>query len=259
MKGEKGIRILAPAPYRAKREAEKVDPVTHKPIIGRNGQPITEHVEVIVPAYKVATVFDVSQTEGRELPQIAIDLQDPVKGFDKLMYSLRKASPVPIEFAPMSGLSHGYYHLQDKKIVIREGMSEQQTIKTCIHEMAHAILHDKDTGKERNLDSRTREVQAESVAYTVCQHFGIDSSSYSFGYITGWSRDKNMDELKESMNTIRSTSSEIISSIEKNLSLTQAQTLDSNKSAVKATSQTKMAMEESAAAIVKPKIRHRHH
>ena len=227
-KGQKGIRILAPSPYKIKKDVDKIDPRTHKPVLGRDGQPLRERIEVTVPAYKVTTVFDISQTEGRKLPEIATDLQNDVEGYNHFMEVLKTISPVPIEFRAFEGMSHGYYHLDDKKIVIKEGMSQQQTLKTCIHEMAHEILHDRDTGKEKDHmpDMHTREVEAESVAYTVCQHFGIDSSDYSFGYIAGWSSGKNLEELKTSMNIIRKTASDIISSIENHLYRTKEQSKD---------------------------------
>lgn len=227
-KGQKGIRILAPSPYKIKKDVDMIDPSTHRPVLGRDGKPLREMIEVTVPAYKVTTVFDISQTEGRDLPEIATDLQNDVEGYNRFMEVLKTISPVPIEFRAFEGMSHGYYHLDDKKIVIKEGMSQQQTLKTCIHEITHEILHDRDTGKEKDHmpDMHTREVEAESVAYTVCQHFGIDSSDYSFGYIAGWSSGKNLEELKASMNTIRKTASDIISSIEHHLNIAKENSLD---------------------------------
>lgn len=254
-KGQKGIRILAPSPYKIKKDVDKIDPNTQMPVLGRDGNPLRERVEVTIPAYKVTTVFDVSQTEGRKLPEIASDLQNDVEGYSRFMEALKAVSPVPIEARSIEGGSHGYYHLEDKVIVIKEGMSQQQTLKTCIHEIAHAILHDKDTGKEKdNLpDRRTKEVEAESVAYTVCQHFGIDSSDYSFGYVAGWSSGKELEELKTSMNTIRSTASEIINSVEMSLYKVNEQ--------VKTTERTIMVKPEPASAMDEPKIKvhGRHH
>ena len=202
-KGEKGIRILAPCPYKIYKDEESLDPVT--------GKMVKEKVPVIIPAYKVTTVFDISQTTGQELPEIVYDLKGSVLEYDLFYKALKQVSPVPIEIATVPGGAKGYYHLIDKKIVVHEGMSQTQTIKTVIHELAHAKLHDKDKGDE--LDRNTKEVQAESVAYTVCQHFGIDTSDYSFGYIAGWSSGRSMEELKQSMNTIRETASDIISGI----------------------------------------------
>ena len=227
-KGQKGIRILAPSPYKIKKDVEKIDPRTLLPVLGRDGKPLKERIEVTIPAYKITTVFDVSQTEGRELPEIASVLQKDVEGYNRFMDVLKKVSPVPVELRPIDGQSHGYYHLENKMIVIKEGMSQQQTLKTCIHEIAHAILHDRDTGKEKDNmpDGRTREIEVESIAYTVCQHFGIDSSDYSFGYIAGWSSGKNLEELKTSMDTIRRTASDIINSIENHMNRSKERSVD---------------------------------
>lgn len=218
-KGEKGIKIIAPAPYRKTQEVTKIDPETKKPIIGPDGNPVTEEKEITVPAYKVVSVFDVSQTRGRPLPEIAVDLTGSVEQYEDFFAALEKTSPVPIAFENIDGSSHGYYHLEDKRIAIHEGMSELQTLKTAIHEIAHAKLHDIDLNapKEEQADRpdrRTREVQAESVAYAVCQHYGLDTSDYSFGYIAGWSSGRELDELKASLETIRGTAVEIISDID---------------------------------------------
>lgn len=220
-KGEKGIKILAPAPYKINKDIEKIDPLTQKPILGKDGKPIKERVQVIVPAFKVTTVFDVSQTSGEKIPEIATELKGDVKEYDQFYEAIKRMSPVPIEFKQIRDGANGYYHLQDKKIAIREGMSQIQNIKTAIHELSHAMLHDKDNGieKENLPDSRTREVEAESIAYTVCQHYGIDTSEYSFGYIAGWSSGKELEALKNSMNTIRTTASEIIQGIDKEVNL----------------------------------------
>lgn len=216
-KGEKGIRILAPAPYKTVKEEIKRDPVTQEVIIGSDGTPETEKVQVTVPAYKVTTVFDISQTSGEPLPEVVHELQGNVDDYDKFFEALKEVSPVPIELKKITDGSNGYYHLVDKKIAIREGMSQMQTIKTGIHELSHAMLHDRETGKEKAADTYTKEVEAESIAYTVCQHYGIDSAEYSFGYIAGWSSSKTLEELKNSMNTIRATASEIITELDKKL------------------------------------------
>ncbi len=218
--GEKGIKIFAPSPYKVKREVEKLDPQTRKPIIGKDGKPVTEEQEITVPAYKVVSVFDVSQTEGRELPDIAVDeLTGDVDRYNDFFAALEKTSPVPIGFENIEGKSHGYYHLEEKRIAIQEGMSELQTLKTAIHEIAHAKLHDIDLNAPKEdladrPDRRTREVQAESVAYTVCQHYGLDTSDYSFGYVAGWSSGRELAELKASLETIRTAAAEIIDSID---------------------------------------------
>ena len=220
MKGQKGIKIIAPSPYKIKQEMQKIDPHTQKPIIGKDGKPVTEEKEVTIPAYKVVSVFDVSQTEGKELPDIAVDeLTGDVDRYKDFFAALEKTSPVPIAFENIEGGSHGYYHLEDKRIAINEGMSELQTLKTAIHEIAHAKLHDIDLNapkdeQQPHVDRRTREVEAESVAYTVCQHYGLDTSDYSFGYVAGWSSGRELSELKSSLETIRSAAAEIINSID---------------------------------------------
>ena len=230
IKGQKGIKIIAPSPYKVKQEMKKIDPHTQQPIIGKDGKPVTEEKEITIPAYKVVSVFDVSQTEGRELPDIAVnELTGDVERYRDFFAALEKTSPVPIGFEQIPGSSHGYYHLEDKRIAIQEGMSELQTLKTAIHEIAHAKLHDIDLNAPENeqqprVDRRTREVEAESVAYTVCQHYGLDTSDYSFGYVAGWSSGRELSELKNSLETIRSAAAEIINSIDETLAeLSKAQ------------------------------------
>ena len=222
MKGQKGIKIIAPSPFKVKQEMQKIDPHTQKPVIGKDGKPVTEEKEITIPAYKVVTVFDVSQTEGKELPDIAVDeLTGDVNRYKDFFAALEKTSPVPIAFEKIEGGSHGYYHLADKRIALNEGMSELQTLKTAIHEIAHAKLHDIDLNAPKDgqprVDRNTREVEAESVAYTVCQHYGLDTSDYSFGYVAGWSSGRELSELKSSLETIRSAAAEIINSIDENL------------------------------------------
>ena len=233
MKGQKGIKIIAPSPYKVKQEMKKIDPHTQQPIIGKDGKPVTEEKEITIPAYKVVSVFDVSQTEGRELPDIAVnELTGDVERYRDFFAALEKTSPVPIGFEQIPGSSHGYYHLEDKRIAIDEGMSEIQTLKTAIHEIAHAKLHDIDLNAPENeqqphIDRRTREVEAESVAYTVCQHYGLDTSDYSFGYVAGWSSGRELSELKSSLETIRSAAAEIINSIDETLAeLSKAQDME---------------------------------
>lgn len=278
MKGEKGIRILAPAPYKAKVEMEKIDPKTQKPMLDADGNPITETVEVMRPAFKVVSVFDVSQTDGKELPDIVVnELTGSVENYTAFFEALKQESPVPIGFEDIPGGAKGYYHLEDKRIAIQEGMSEIQTVKTAIHEIAHAKLHAIDLPEPQKLwkvvmvseggtkhdleggfeteadaiaaaeksswryvdenqfewrleveedlsavqaalkDRRTKEVEAESVAYTVCQRYKIETSDYSFGYIAGWSSDKETKELKGSLETIRKTAAEMIEGIDNRL------------------------------------------
>ena len=198
---------------------ERIDPQTQRPVTSGDGKPVTEEVEVTIPAFKPVTVFDVSQTEGKELPDIAVDaLTGDVERYKDFFAALEKASPVSIGFEQIDSGANGYYHHEDKRIAIQEGMSELQTVKTAVHEIAHAKLHaiDKDAPEEEQpkVDRHTREVQAESVAYTVCLHYGLDTSDYSFGYIAGWSSGKEIAELKASLSTIRTAASELITEID---------------------------------------------
>ena len=222
MKGEKGIKILAPAPYKAQEEREKIDPATQKPVLDADGKPVTETVEVLRPAFKVVSVFDVSQTDGKELPDIAVDeLTGSVENYAAFFEALKQESPVPISFEDIPGGAKGYFSHVENRIAIQDGMSEIQTVKTAIHEIAHAKLHaikpDEKVAPEERKDRHTKEVEAESVAYTVCQRYGIETSDYSFGYIAGWSSDKDTKELKGSLETIRSTAAEMIESIDAKL------------------------------------------
>lgn len=210
-KGEKGIKILAPAPYKAMVQMDKIDPATQLPVLDENGTPVKEAQEVIKPAFKVVSVFDVSQTDGRELPTIGVnELTGDVEKFDALFEALKRTCPVPIGFENIQNGAKGYFHRIDNRIAIQEGMSQLQTIKTAIHEMAHQKLH----SMQNDLSANSKEVEAESVAYTVCQHFGIDTAEYSFGYIAGWSEGKETPELKASLQTIRNASKEMINDIE---------------------------------------------
>ena len=221
-RGERGIRILAPAPYKIKEEQEKIDPVTNEPVLDRDGMPVMEEVEIKIPAFRVVTVFDYSQTDGKELPGLGVnELHGDVERYRDFMEALERVSPVPIRYEEMEGDRKGYFIDLSRPIAIKEGMSEAQTAKTGVHEVAHAKLHareaEQDTEKAVYKDRETKEVEAESIAYTVCQHFGIDTSDYSFGYIAGWSSGKEMPELKSSLDTIRRTSSELIKGIEAQL------------------------------------------
>lgn len=218
-KGEKAIKILAPAPYKEKVEIEKLDPVTKMPIYSDDGKPIIEVQEVTRPAFKVVSVFDVSQTEGREIPSLGVDeLSGDVREYEMFFEALKRSCPVPMEFENIEGSAKGYYHQMEQRIAIREGMSQVQTIKTAIHEMAHQRLHAVDPLDEKSeIIDQTRsskEVEAESVAYTVCQHYGIETSDYSFAYVAGWSHGKETPELKASLNTIRKTANEMITEID---------------------------------------------
>ena len=225
-KGEKAIKILAPAPFKAKKEVQKLD-AQGRPVMGKDGKPVTEVQEIQVPAFKIVSVFDVSQTEGEPLPSIGVEeLTGSVERYGEFFKALEQTSPVPIGFEDIPGGSHGYYHLTEKRIAIQEGMSELQTLKTAIHEIAHSKLHAIDpeapaTEQADRPDSRTREVQAESVAYAVCQHYGLDTSDYSFGYVAGWSSGKDLKELKTSLETIRATAHELITTIDSHLAQLQ--------------------------------------
>lgn len=284
MKGEKGIKILAPAPYKAKEEREKIDPSTQKPVLDADGKTVTETVEVMRPAFKVVSVFDISQTDGKELPDIIVDeLSGSVENYAAFFEALKQESPVPISFEDIPGGAKGYFSPVENRIAIQEGMSEIQTIKTAIHEIAHAKLHsidrpepeptwkivmisdggtkrdflsgfaseaeanaaaehegwrfvdenrfewrlevEEDTSAAQDMrkDRHTKEVEAESVAYTVCQRYGIETSDYSFGYIAGWSSDKETKELKGSLETIRKTAAEMIDSIDAKLKVLLAE------------------------------------
>ena len=221
-RGAKGIKVIAPSPYKVKKEVDKIDPKTQKPVTDKNGKPVKEETEVTVPAFKVVSVFDVSQTEGKELPTIGVDeLTGDVAQYADFFKATEQASPAPVGFEKIESGAKGYYSQTEKRIAINEGMSELQNLKTLIHEIAHAKLHDIDLNapaKEQadRPDRRTREVQAESIAYAVCQHYGLDTSDYSFSYVATWSSGRELSELKASLETIRSTASELIKDIDKN-------------------------------------------
>ena len=218
-KGEKGITILAPAPIKRKREQEILDQ-NHMPLLDADGNPRTEEVEVVIPRFKPTTVFDISQTDGEPIETLAPEeLTEAVADYDLFMEAITAVSPVPIRFDEIAGEAKGYYHSGDKEIVIQKGMSESQTIKTAIHETGHARLHDKDIMEKQGIekDRLTKEVEAESVAYCVCSAFGVDTSEYSFPYIAGWSSNRDMKELKASMDIIRKTAGEMIDELSDNL------------------------------------------
>ena len=215
-KGEKAIQILAPIIYKKKREkeGEKDDRISNK-----EDKPLKEETEKILVGFKVVNVFDISSTEGKELPEIAHRLDGSVEGYSDFMKALRGISPVPVVLQNVEGSANGYFDLVNKFIAIDKNMSQEMHVKTGIHEVTHALLHDRDieTEKDSKIDIETKEVQAESVAFTVCEYFGIDTSNYSFGYIGGWSSSKDLKELKESMEVIRKTAQMIIIGIDKKL------------------------------------------
>ena len=212
--GEKAIKILAPSPFTVKKQVEKIDPDTQKPVFDKDGKPVTEEKEIKIPAFRVVSVFDVSQTEGKELPALTYELTGNVEQYKDFFAALEKTSPFAMGFEALSGGVKGRCNYEEKRIIINEGMDELQNIKTAIHEIAHATLHDTALAMPERPDRRTREVQAESVAYAVCQHYGLDTSDYSFGYIAGWSSGKELAELKGSLETIRSTAASLIDTID---------------------------------------------
>lgn len=225
-KGEKGIKIIAPTPYKIKEEREKLDPQTKAPILDVNGKVQTEEVEVQIPMFRVVSVFDVSQTEGEPLPTLASDLTGNVKQFDVFMEAIKRTAPVPIEIMPLPKDTDGYYHTEEKRIAIREGMSEVQTISAAIHEVAHSLLHNREMEKElqaqqdetakpnKPKNRNTEEVEAESISFAVCSYYGIQTAENSLGYIASWSKGKELAELRASLETINKTSSELITGID---------------------------------------------
>lgn len=231
-RGEKGIKIIAPVPVKEKRQVEKIDEETQEIVIGIDGQPETETVERILPRFRVTTVFDVSQTEVEPLPTLEVnELVGDVFIYEDFMKGLEEISPVPFQFQEIDSGAKGYYSNAEKLVAIQTGMSQAQTMKTAVHETAHAILHDRDVMEENGItkDRMTKEVESESVAYVVCNHFGLDTSDYSFNYVAGWSSDKEMPELRSSMDTIRLTSSQLIADItEKLLELQKTRKLEND-------------------------------
>ena len=228
-KGEKGIRILAPAPYKMQKEQEKVD-ASGKTVLDKDGEPVKETVEVPINAFKPVSTFDVSQTEGEPIPSPGVDeLTGSVEGYETLLAAIKEVVPVPISFEQIDSGAKGFYHLEENRIVVQEGMSEAQTVKTLLHEASHQALHSKeamDSAGEKKSKNQ-KETEAESVAYVVCQHYGIDTSDYSFPYVATWSADKEVPELKASLDTIRRTASELIVKIdEKVQTLTTVKEMD---------------------------------
>lgn len=222
-KGEKGIQIIAPTPYKKKIDAVKVDPDTKAPVLDQDGNAVMEEIEIKIPMFRVVSVFDVSQTEGRPLPEIVSDLTGNIQQYDTFMEALQRSSPVPISIEPITPTTDGYFSLTDQSITIRAGMSEVQTVCASVHEIAHAKLHNyavANTQSEQfeetpKRDQRTKEVEAESIAYAVCQYYGIETAENSFGYIAGWSKGKELSELRASLETINQTASELITDIDR--------------------------------------------
>lgn len=223
-KGEKGIKIIAPAPYKVQKETAMLDQKTKQPVFGADGKPVMQTIDITIPAYKVTTVFDISQTDGEPLPQLGVDkLQGSVDNYKNFYAALEKVSPVLIGFEQIESGANGYFSSAEQRIAVQENMSELQTLKTLIHEVAHAKLHNitpdevKDLPPEERKDRQTKEVEAESIAYTVCMHYGLDTSDYTFGYVAGWSSTKELPELNASLSVIQKTANEIISGIDEHL------------------------------------------
>lgn len=216
-KGEKGIQIIAPAPIKEVEEREKIDKNTGLAVLNENGEPEMERVEYVVPRFRVTTVFDVSQTDGEPIPSLEVnELTASVKDYALLTAAIEQVSPVPMRFDEIEGEAKGYYSDIDKEICIQLGMGESQTIKTMIHEVAHAMLHNSDLMEQRGeeKDRLTKETEAESIAFTVCSALGIDTSDYSFPYVASWASGKELKELKDSMDTIRLTAADFLEKLE---------------------------------------------
>ena len=215
-KGEKGIRILAPAPYKMQKEQDKLD-ANGKAILDKDGEPVKETVEITVNAFKPVSTFDISQTEGEPVPTVGVsELTGSVEGYETLLEAIKEVVPVPISFENIESGAKGFYHLEENRIVVQEGMSEAQTVKTLLHEASHQALHSREAqnASAEHKSKNQKETEAESVAYVVCQHYGIDTSDYSFAYVATWSQDKEVPELKASLDTIRRTASELITKID---------------------------------------------
>lgn len=216
-KGEKGIRIIAPCHQKIIQEVDVIDSATNKPVLDEKGNPVKEQQETMIPRYKVVTVFDISQTEGKELPNIGVEsLQGQVENYSDFFDALVSCSPVPVSFDRITSGVKGYFDMAENKIVINAAESEQQTIKTLIHEITHAKLHNRQALAEmsKQFDRNTKEVQAESVAYVVCEHYGLNTLEYSVPYIASWSKNQEISEMKNSLDVIQKTANEIITSVD---------------------------------------------
>lgn len=221
-KGEKGIKIICPAPYKKEKIKDVVDPKTGKPVLLPDGNVKREIVEVVIPHFKIGYIFDISQTEGKPLVQLSQQLTGELTDSQKeLKEALLQVCPVPVSFRPIEGSANGFYSLDKNEITVDSTISEKQSLKTLIHELAHATIHNVNI-PDVPKDSPTREVQAESIAYVICEYFGMDVSEYSFGYIAGWSTGKDIKELKQSLEIIHNTSNDIISKVEQTLSQTKS-------------------------------------
>ena len=225
-RGEHGITIIAPTPFKKKIEEQKLDPDTKAPILDAEGKAVVEEREVEIPMFRPVKVFDVSQTDGKPLPELASTLSGNVQNYEAFMEALRRSAPVPLSVEPMAANMDGYFSPDQQRIAIRAGMSEVQTVSAAVHEIAHSKLHnyakaqeeaaragDKEPPKKK--DRNTEEVEAESISYAVCQYYGIQTGENSFGYIANWSQGKELPELRASLETINKTAGELINDIDR--------------------------------------------
>ena len=225
-KGEHGITIIAPTPFKKKIEEQKLDPDTKAPILDAEGKAVMEEREVEIPMFRPVKVFDVSQTDGKPLPELASSLSGNVQNYEVFMEALRRSAPVPLSVEPMAANMDGFFSPDQQRIAIRAGMSEVQTVSAAVHEIAHSKLHnyakaqeeaaragDKEPPKKK--DRNTEEVEAESISYAVCQYYGIQTSENSFGYIANWSQGKELPELRASLETINKAAGELIADIDR--------------------------------------------
>ena len=222
LRGEKGITIIAPTPYKKKIEQEKLDPDTKLPILDADGKVITEEKEIEIPMFRPVKVFDYAQTDGKPLPERVAspvaNLTGSVENYEAFMEALRRSSPVPVEFKPLSADMDGYFSPKSQSITLREGMSEVQTVSAAVHEIAHAKLHNYglQQAAERKAKSRNaEEVEAESISFMVCAYFGIETGANSFGYVATWSKNAELPEFRASLDTIGKTANGIITDVEK--------------------------------------------
>lgn len=221
--GEKAIKIIAPTPFTLTREVNVIDPKTNNPVLNERGEPVTKEEDILIKAFKTVSVFDISQTVGEPIEGLDLEeLKGDVSSYAVLMEAIKRISPYPIYFEAIDDeATKGYCSFSSKKIVVKNNMSEAQKLETAIHETAHAVLHSPDNFKDKDAtekkDKNTMEVEAESVAYTVCQKYGVDTSEYSFGYIAAWSKSKELNELENSLQTICVTANDLIEKIDENL------------------------------------------
>ena len=222
LRGEKGITIIAPTPYKKKIEQEKLDPDTKLPILDADGKIVTEEKEIEIPMFRPVKVFDYAQTDGKPLPERVAspvaNLTGSVENYEAFMEALRRSSPVPVEVKPLSADVDGYFSPKSQSITLREGMSEVQTVSAAVHEIAHAKLHNyalQQPEERRHKSRNTEEVEAESISFMVCAYFGIETGANSFGYVATWSKNAELPEFRASLDTIGKTANGIITDVEK--------------------------------------------